>query len=690
MDMSSDESFLTRTRGRRSLQALEAMLDAGSPALREAQISKTLRRKSAVTAVNVQKSLQLLDESVSSAGNRSLRTPGGSVNISSYVPKLLAPGNKFDVSSRMGIVARKTPKKDGSFHRSMQEESMSSPFRNLSGMAPVIEMEGDEVTTTNVGLLLEEDPGVSSSKDLYMDFLQCLRDHPSEGELFTLVEGYEKLCQDQVVLLKKLVRHASRQEEKFTRTFNVLQQLSDEECTWKLIKNLFKDRQETAMKEEFMMDEMKEEPTVVQGVHQSDARIANDLLDKDQSVREAQVVVDWLESSAQDNWEYFSENIKFFSDRAVGYENAKHRLQTRSSGLPIGADRSLITELDPDAPIRQNKLLDDLDKEDEDRLLQYIFVCIRAGQLEKAQKMCIDCGQAWRAATLEGWRLFHDPNYEGLGPECQRTPVEGNPNRDIWKLVCWNMTQDPKVNVYEKAIYSALSGNLRGMLPVCKSWVDYVWAYFRVLVDMRVEEEIRLKTTIGRGLESLPGQYYEKNLNARVVFREIEANETMQKEANALYHVIQKYIILEDITGLLDILHEKMSHGGPELSLHTLRFMAHFVLFLRKVGQHSQEDICNLIIERYVEELIKNKQYSLLAHYVSKLPASAQVHWYAQFLEGITTKEDRARYLDLAEEAGLDVAAITKRVVENIRSKSQVDFSSLQDTQASVDTHISE
>ena len=38
---------------------------------------------------------------------------------------------------------------------------------------------------------------------------------------------------------------------------------------------------------------------------------------------------------------------------------------------------------DPDAAMREGKLLDDLDKEDEDRLLQYIFVCLRAGQLEK-------------------------------------------------------------------------------------------------------------------------------------------------------------------------------------------------------------------------------------------------------------------------------------------------------------------
>jgi hypothetical protein len=38
---------------------------------------------------------------------------------------------------------------------------------------------------------------------------------------------------------------------------------------------------------------------------------------------------------------------------------------------------------DPDAPVRQRRYLDDLDKEDEQRLLQHLFMCIRAGQLDK-------------------------------------------------------------------------------------------------------------------------------------------------------------------------------------------------------------------------------------------------------------------------------------------------------------------
>ena len=36
------------------------------------------------------------------------------------------------------------------------------------------------------------------------------------------------------------------------------------------------------------------------------------------------------------------------------------------------------------------------------------------------------------------------------------------------------------MDLHERAVYAALSGNLKAVLPVCTSWMDYVWAYFKV------------------------------------------------------------------------------------------------------------------------------------------------------------------------------------------------------------------
>lgn len=64
----------------------------------------------------------------------------------------------------------------------------------------------------------------------------------------------------------------------------------------------------------------------------------------------------------------------------------------------------------------------------------------------QAQEICINYGQSWRAATLEGWRLYHDPNFESLTTHETIQPVEGNLYRDVWKQTCWDMCQEVCIN----------------------------------------------------------------------------------------------------------------------------------------------------------------------------------------------------------------------------------------------------
>lgn len=47
------------------------------------------------------------------------------------------------------------------------------------------------------------------------------------------------------------------------------------------------------------------------------------------------------------------------------------------------------------------------------------------------------------------------------------------------------------------------------LLPVCDSWEDTVWAYFRVMVDSLVEQEIRTSVMTLDETEELPREYLE-------------------------------------------------------------------------------------------------------------------------------------------------------------------------------------
>uniref|UniRef100_A0A8C0HFM9 Nuclear pore complex protein n=1 Tax=Chelonoidis abingdonii TaxID=106734 RepID=A0A8C0HFM9_CHEAB len=493
-----------------------------------------------------------------------------------------------------------------------------------------------EDVTMSAVLLREDDPGEAATMSMYSEFLHSFLKHTSTT-VFELVEEYENTCNNQVNILGKIVYRATPGQQKFSKTASVLWLLKQEMVTWRLLSSLY-----------------------------SEKTAVDILFQKDSLVRQSQLVVDWLESIAKDEIGDFSDNIEFYA-KSVYWENTLHILKQRQFSTYIGSTRPLVTELDPDAPIRQKMPLDDLDREDDARLLKYLFTLIRAGMTDEAQRLCKRCGQAWRAATLEGWKLYHDPNVNGgLGFSCCQDLSKGST-----ALSCHFY-----FNRYERAIYAALSGNLKQLLPVCDTWEDTVWAYFRVMVDSLVEQEIRTSVMTTEELEELPREYLETNWTLEKVFEELQATDKKRvlEENQEHYHVIQKFIILGDVDGLMDEFNKWLYKDRSVLPGHLLRFMTHLILFFRTVGLQTKEEVSVEILKTYIQRLVSEKHTDLIAFYVSHLPQELAVAQYAVFLEDVTETEQRHHCLELAKEAGLDVATITKTVVENIRKKDTGEF----------------
>lgn len=80
-------------------------------------------------------------------------------------------------------------------------------------------------------------------------------------------------------------------------------------------------------------------------------------------------------------------------------------------------------------------------------------------------------------------------------------------SRDIWKLVAWKMAEDKRMPVYARATFAALCGHLTTLVEVCQSWEDLLWAHLRVLVDIRVEKEVRESSVLH--YVELPDVYWQ-------------------------------------------------------------------------------------------------------------------------------------------------------------------------------------
>uniref|UniRef100_A0A8C5AEQ7 Nuclear pore complex protein n=1 Tax=Gadus morhua TaxID=8049 RepID=A0A8C5AEQ7_GADMO len=517
-----------------------------------------------------------------------LRTPG------SLFRQAVTPRLNPDVSA---IIA--TGNKSQRFTRNLDDSDWTNSIlpSPRSGWADTSFT--DDFTNVNSALLREDDPGESAASSLLSDFLSAFLKHSSSA-VFDLLEDYHNLCLDKVEVLQKVVQRAGAS----SRTAGVRWILQQESSTWRLMTSLYR-------------------------YLQSEKLVVEQLFQRDAVIRQGQLVVDWLESIAKDQIGDFSDNIEFYA-KNVCWENTLHALKLRRRGS-VGLSIPLVTELDPDAPLRQQRPLANLDREDDTRLLKNLLTLIRAaGMTLEAQRLCKRCGQAWRAATLEGWKLYHDPNMtSGLG---RLTPVEGNPNRRIWKLCCWSLSEEVRLKTY--------------LLPVCESWEDCVWAYFRVLVDSLVEQEVTSSVLLKRLITSII----------------ITTSNIIIINSNTIF-----------INSLMEEFSDWLSSSKP-LPSHLLRFMTHLVLFYSSLGIALKEEVCVAVLQSYITLLIEEQQSELIASYTSQLPTALAVQRYASYLEGVSQTEQQRRALHLAADAGLDVAAVTQLVVEAVRERDGPEF----------------
>ncbi|XP_060926372.1 nuclear pore complex protein Nup107 [Limanda limanda] len=588
---------------------------------------------------------------------RSLRNTPASLFRQTVTPRVP------DVSSILAPGGR-TPRYTHTPRNTLGSQNLDdSDWTHSMFTSPLTGLENTSFFTEDFGnlssaLLKEDDPGEAAAASLFPEFFASFLKHSSSA-VFELLEDYQTLCQEKVDVLQSVVLRAGQN----SKTAGVRWLLLQESSSWRLITSLYRDRVQLALENDITMSD-----TVPS---ESEKVVVEQLFQRDAVIRQSQLVVDWLECIAKDQIGDFSDNIEYYA-KNVCWENTLHALKMRrKSGAAFTVP--LVTELDPDAPLRQQRPLADLDREDDARLLKNLFTLIRAGMTEEAQRLCKRCGQAWRAATLEGWKLYHDPNMTSGGIELQ--PVEGNPQRGIWKACCWRMAEEEQLNRYERAIYASLSGNLKPLLAVCESWEDCVWAYFRVMVDSLVEKDLMSSGMAHQEVESLPREYLEANWTMEKVFEELQASESKRvlEETGEHYHVIQKFAILGDLDGLLEEFSDWLKSSRP-LPSHLLRFMSHLLLFFRSLGLALKEELCVDVLKAYVSLLIQDQQNDLVASYVGQLPAELGTVHYAAFLETVTQAELRPRCLELATEAGLDVAAITKLVVETVRERDDTVF----------------
>lgn len=538
----------------------------------------------------------------------------------------------------------------------------------------------------------ETDAELNVFTDLYPSFMK-ITTQTTQYNLLPTINAYLKECQRASDSIQNKLNSSRFYPNKVHKLQENLKLMKLEIDTWMLLEILLKERLSGASgggggDEEALL--------------RSERELSDALFAKNSEMRQAQLIIDWLEylvRSSDDNQHKLK--LNFVNQNHGAWENTLLHLKQQQQQQASNTHRNIVTAMDPDAQTRQGKKLMELDEEDDRNLLKYLFYCIRSGQFNQACNTCEKSGQIWRAMALQGWKLFHNDNIRCLGIGGVVKETEGNQSRWLWRYACSQIISDKRVSSAEKGVLGCLIGHLPSMLTQCPSWHDHVWAYLKVFVDQQLQGHLRQHANIlnffnlhndnnnnndegggddegvdmyigdggyedgelDGGLEACYPANSDKISNFESMFGKIESstNDEVRRQSQFRFFIIQKFIILHQP----DLLLEYMSSWcDNNINPHLLRTTTHLLLLLNNISPLSNSLHKERVLEAWVRHLMTASHHSLVAYYTAQLPPHTQTPLYASMLKDVRDTESRKECLRLAEEAGLDVRAVILLVVE--------------------------
>ncbi|RPA96950.1 nuclear pore protein 84/107 [Choiromyces venosus 120613-1] len=454
--------------------------------------------------------------------------------------------------------------------------------------------------------------------------------------------------------------------------------------------------------------------------HTSNQRLRQHLRETDAKFQEWCLILQWLCTYAPDpsdlfdnveeiggkgGWMYTKESLK--AEKRLRGKRGKATLAFGARGG--GRPSNKITELDPDAPSRQQKQLESEDEDSERFLFKAIWVFLRKGDLKGAKDLCAEMGEFWRAASLDGGEEVWDPMVDGqrfdnqsdeesmdMSENSQAEGVTGNRRRELWKRMCYAIAHRSGAEDCEKAVYGTLCGDFESVLPVCVSWEDHLFAHMNSLVEeyysqyllrhgrlspaalsfpafdstafhSRVGSLAEDDAVLSRIIDSLATLDYVK-AESRVPLRVIQGS-LMSLRFHELVDELYRQLLTFRDNPDYDPLHEEGSIGVDVTDCRTLRIVVHILLVLQLLNAGFTEDTpfhtqAEFLIAAYIEFLAEAGKLKLIPLYAGRLSPQKAIDVMGVILNKIREEPLRLELLELMRTHNIDYVGCLKKGME--------------------------
>ncbi|KAG9246312.1 107-domain-containing protein [Calycina marina] len=423
---------------------------------------------------------------------------------------------------------------------------------------------------------------------------------------------------------------------------------------------------------------------------------------------ERHTVLQWLKHSAEEAGEDVNDliaDLQHKSDRGDlgnGWLETKHAIkfqkQQQTWPKPLDSESSvvssvlvrkntsepLITQLDPDAVTRQGRKLETADEFFAQSISRGCYELLRRGsKLDDIRDFCSERTELWRAVGMSGFPGDHQKEEEDI-----ENPIACA----LWRRMCFALARKGGGDIYERAVYGILSGDVQSVEPVCKTWDDFMFAHYNALLHTHFDrylQDIYIDdpsfTNSFSTFEAFDAVQFHGSPDgaARKLVENLKVDPRTANETLEPMNMLQGVLIadqFEDFVYQQGLALSKFANAnGPsnlipdteerpeneEITRYitmddhdSLRVLVHMLLVYKanglKFGVHRQLMVDNIIVS-YISFLRLAGKEELIPLYASQLSGNRRYATLSRNLIDVINPEQRRTQIQLMKNLGLDV-----------------------------------
>lgn len=425
---------------------------------------------------------------------------------------------------------------------------------------------------------------------------------------------------------------------------------------------------------------------------------------EDQSAREKKAVLNWLETCAKDSESDLDTIVKQLESSAGtgkgtwshGFLHTRERIKAEKRRKEVDTflesatlrttenTEPLVTQLDPDAPTRQDRSIEKQDDYYDRALWLACFAMVRRGmKWSEIRTWCEEHKEGWRAVSF-GMAVDKQESKTGLaGPQAGI----------LWRQMCLAAARHSGYDVYQRAVYGLLAGDIKSVDPACRSFDDLVYARYNALLIRSFEDYFqksftnRFSTALNQKFPALNSTLTEEELELHPFeyIYKIANNPICAKEMSDPIKVIQASLIGDDFQRLITHLGiivayranlEKPSRLLPALAEYpfqqryeciaedfdAIRLVVHILAIYEYAGYEFPPAIRDGVIENvivaYIDFLRLQRKIDIIPTYAGLLEEDRRHITLGIILADITDRQEQETLVNLIVKQEVNMARI--------------------------------